>query len=421
MDQTAVVQEEKKIGYREVFTQKEYLKIILSNIISRFGDSVDSIAFTWLVYQVTGSAAWSAIIFAMNQLPSVFIQPFAGALVEGMNKKRVMVVADVIRGIVVAGLGILFLLGAVNPWILVAFTLIISTVEAFCNPAGMAAIPKLIKPEYYEYGSSLNSTISSVVQLVGLGAAGLIIGVFGIWSAIMIDAITFFGSAAILATLRMKEENLLKGKLDGKQYLELLKEGAIYLKEEPVVRNFCLMAVVLNAIVVPLNSLQSPIVSEVFGQGSELLSVFGVALIAGMGVGSFCYPFLSKKISARGLIVLGGIGVGIMMGSVYFGTYTKGNKVAAYVMVAVVFFLFGIFCSMMTATVNVQFMKVVKQDYLARVGAIFNSAACAASPVASFLVSALVVKIPTGQLLALSGVLCVILFLYIAIRKVRFE
>ncbi|MBO5524832.1 MAG: MFS transporter, partial [Roseburia sp.] len=179
-----------KIGYREVFTQKEYLKLLLSNMINRFGDSVDVIAFEWLVYQVTGSAAWTAVIFGINNLPTVLLQPFAGVLVEGMNKKRVMVVTDCIRGVITAGLVALYLTGNVTPWILAAFTLLHSTVEAFSLPAGMALVPKLLEKKYYEYGTSLSNTVSTVVQLLGMGAAGVIIGVFGIWVAVLIDAVS---------------------------------------------------------------------------------------------------------------------------------------------------------------------------------------------------------------------------------------
>ena len=99
--------ENEKIGYRDVFGQKEYLKLLIANLISRFGDSIDAIAFTWIVYQVTGSASWSAIIFAMNRLPSIFVQPFAGAWVERRNKKRIMVGADLIRGVIVVMLAVL--------------------------------------------------------------------------------------------------------------------------------------------------------------------------------------------------------------------------------------------------------------------------------------------------------------------------
>lgn len=68
-----------KIGYKDIFQQKEYAKMILANLVNRFGDSIDAIAFTWLVYQLTESAAWSALIFGVNSIPTIFITPFAGA------------------------------------------------------------------------------------------------------------------------------------------------------------------------------------------------------------------------------------------------------------------------------------------------------------------------------------------------------
>ncbi|MDE5598610.1 MAG: MFS transporter, partial [Lachnospiraceae bacterium] len=162
------------ITYKDILKQKEYLKIILANLINRFGDSVDAIAFTWLVYAITGNASWSALIFAVNQLPSVLLQPFAGALVEGMNKKKLMVLTDIIRGITTTLLVVLYLSGHLNPWIMFLFTLINSSVEAFRLPASLAVVPRILDKEYYTYGNSLNSTLSTIVQLIGLGLAGII-------------------------------------------------------------------------------------------------------------------------------------------------------------------------------------------------------------------------------------------------------
>ena len=187
-----------KVSYKDILKQKEYLKIMMASLINRFGDSIDAIAFTWLVYAITGSASWSALIFAVNQLPSVLVQPFAGAMVEGMNKKRLMVVTDLIRGIITAGLAVLYLADRLNPWVLFGFTLINSSVEAFRLPASLAVVPKILEKKYYEYGTALKSTLSTVVELIGLGAAGVIIGTLGIGTAIAIDGISFFGSAFIL-------------------------------------------------------------------------------------------------------------------------------------------------------------------------------------------------------------------------------
>lgn len=46
-----------KIGYRDIFRQKEYMKMILAALINRFGDSIDAIASAWIVYELTSSAA----------------------------------------------------------------------------------------------------------------------------------------------------------------------------------------------------------------------------------------------------------------------------------------------------------------------------------------------------------------------------
>ena len=414
------ITQEQKIGYKDVFTQTEYCKVILANLISRFGDSVDALAFTWLVYQVTGSAAWSAIIFAMNQLPSVLIQPFAGALVEGMRKKPLLIITDCIRGIIVAALAVLYITGNIQPWILVVFTLIISSVEAFHLPAGMAVIPKIIDQRYYSYASSLNSTLSTVIQLVGTGLAGVIIGLFGIQTAILIDAVTFFGSAFILSFLKLKEEKQV-AKLDAKNYFITLKAGAAYVKDHFVIRNFCLMAIVLNAIMVPINSLQSPLISEIMGQGSELLSVFGISISLGMGLGSFLFPYINEKITARTNIVCNGIIMVICIYLYTMVTYLHQYIIAIYLLTILMSFIFGFSVSSISGVLSVNFMKVVEQDYLARVGSIFNAGACAATPITSLLVSAFVAYFSTAQILVASSIFCVILFVVIGIRKVRFE
>lgn len=410
---------EEKIGYKDIFKQKEYLKLIVANLISRFGDSIDAIAFTWLVYAVTGSASWSAIIFAVNQLPTVILQPFAGALVEGMNKKRLMVITDMIRGMIVIGLALLYMNNLITPWILLAFTIINSSVEAFHLPAGMAIIPKIIDMKYYTYGTSLNSTLSRVVELIGLGAAGIVISAFGIGTSILIDGASFFGSALLIALLRIKENNLVKEKINISGYFHTLKEGVQYLGVQPVIRNLCILCVILNAIIVPINALQSPLIMDVMGQGSELMSVFAITLTCGMGLGSFITPAISKKIKARTSIALCILACGFS-----FFLYTLGQNFQSqigmiYLLTVIASFLLGAVASICITIVNIQFMQVINQDYLARVGSIFNAGASAASPVVSFIISGATAFLSVVQIFQISALLCVIMFLFLTISKLQ--
>lgn len=410
-----------KIGYKDVFIQKEYLKHIVANSISRFGDSIDAIAFTWLVYAITGSAAWSAIVFAINQLPSVLIQPFVGPVIEGMNKKKVMIITDFIRGGIIIGLVILYLTEYLNPWVLLLFTFCNSTVEAFSMPAFTAVVPKIIEEKYYTYGTALSSTISTIVQLAGTAAGGVIIGVWGVETAILIDGVSFFAAGLLRTFLRLDEKNLRKGKLEFKEYFETLKEGAVYIKKQPVIYNFCLMAIITNAILVPINSLQTPLITEVMGQGSELLSVFSMAMFIGMLIGSVVFPLIMEKMQVRTVVVITGISIGSTFFLYTMGIYVQGNIVAIYLLTMIASVILGISTSMLSSVLNVQFMKVVSQEYLARVAAIFSAGACAATPIVSMLVSVVSTQLTVLQIFFISGILCVILFVMIGIVKVRLE
>ena len=80
--------------YVELKSQREYMKMIVSNTINRFGDAIDCIALTWLIFELTGEASWSAILFGVNRIPTIFLMPFAGAIVERMNKKQLMIWMD---------------------------------------------------------------------------------------------------------------------------------------------------------------------------------------------------------------------------------------------------------------------------------------------------------------------------------------
>ena len=84
-------------GYRQIFKQREFMKMTGANFINRFGDSIDMIAFTWLIFELTGSASWSAIMLGVNMIPNVLVQPFAGAIVERMEKKNIMIACDILR------------------------------------------------------------------------------------------------------------------------------------------------------------------------------------------------------------------------------------------------------------------------------------------------------------------------------------
>lgn len=408
---------EEKIGYKDILNQKEYLKYIISNVINRFGDSVDSVAFLWMIYLLTKSAAWSAIIFGINRIPSVMLQPIAGAIVEDMSKKRVMIITDIIRGLCVAVVAILYMMNLLNAYLLIGLTIVISTAEAFRNPAATALLPKILEVKYYEYGMSLNSSMSTVVELIGLGIAGAIIAIGGVPAAIFIDAITFFISAGIIAMICMQETRTHLNKMNITTSLNNLKEGFIYVRNNKIIINFILITFLANGLLVPFNSLQAPLISQIYKQGEIMLSAIGITFSIGMLIGSFLYPIIAQKISNKKLMTTGGIIFGCYTISLIVIGPLRNIEFALFAVVSVMSLVAGVGIALMISVLNIGFVKNVEEEYMARAGAILGAAAVASIPIMSFLVSILV-KITSVQIIFIStGIVTILIFFAFTFNK----
>ncbi len=407
-------------GYKEIFKEREYRKLIFSNLIDRFGDSVDAIAFTWLVYQITKSAVWSAIVFAMNTLPNVVVQPFAGAIVEKMNKKKVIIITYLLRAIVISAFILLYKLDLVSPVLLAAFTLTITAIESFSLPASTAYTAQVIKKEHMTAGLSLSSIVSRAATLAGTGFAGILIAKAGAGFAMLIDVSTFIIAAILIAVMKKtKKENAVEAVEESVKLAT--KEGFRYVLQTPAVRNFSLLCILLNFMLVPINALQAPIASDIFKMGSELLSIAGIFSSLGGIFGAAILPFLIKKLSPLKITVFG-LGVltfGIML--LPFGNLINGNALLCYILISASFFIMLTAAAMLGGIINIQFMKTVDHAYMARASAVFNSSATAAMPLGSLLVGAVVGFTGTLNILIFTTVFSALILIFVRITKPTLE
>ncbi len=395
---------EQKVGYKDIFHQKEYMKMILAALVNRFGDSIDAIAAAWIVYELTGSASWSAIIYAVNKVPTVVITPLAGAWVEGRNKKRILVMTDIIRAVCVAVVATGYLMGFLTPWILVLTNFTISTAEAFRGPANMAVLPKVLDKKYYDYGISLMSTLCSIMELIGTALAAGIIALIGTAGAIYVDMVTFLLSASIIMFVNTKEEKTQKQKFEAKAYAATLKEGMGYVFKNKMLAFFIFLATFMNAILIPLESLQAPMANELLHGGAEVLSILSVALTMGMLLGSVLYPTIRGKLTARIAIGFAGSLIGVYY-LVMVACQPIQNQVVIYGIVAIFSIIFGFSVAILNTYINVEFMRVIEEEYLARSSAFMSAVAQAALPVVSFVIGIVALYVSTTWLFVISAVI----------------
>ena len=411
----------KEIKYRDLLKEKNCIILLFTNLINRFGDSVDAIAFTWLVYAITKSASWAAIIFGLNVLPNIVFQPFFGALAEKLDKKKVIIFTHLLRAAVITAFILMYMKGIVNPYLMAAFSLVITTIESLNLPASMAIVPSIVKKEYISHAMSLNSSLSSAVALVGTGAAGIIIAKLGVETAMFIDVFTFLAAAVGTFLIKVHAGAAAQPAPRKASYLSMLKDGFKYVVANRVILNYCLVAVMLNFFMVPINALQAPLAEDVYGLGSEFLSVFGMAASVGAIFGSLIIPKLMPKLSARKILIVCGLVMGISCVILSMGRAVKGEAVPGYLLGGLSVIAITMACSVISGTLSIQFVNTVDKDYLARASSVFGASATAAMPVGSMIISYAALHLSTGILIGAGGVLAIVLFAIIAFSNMQFD
>ena len=400
----------KKLGYGSIIKEKNYLFYLLGQLISRFGDSIDTIAYGWMVYEVTGKTSLMALLFGINAIPTILFQPIAGVIISYKKKKNVLFICNFGRAVVVTITALMFLSGTLRTYHLFIFTFINSTFEAFQSPASVSTLPLILDKELFSYGMSLSSTLSRVVELVGLAIASGIIGLIGISGGMIINALSFYLCGVFMLLVKYRNEKLQKQPLELKGYFHDLKDGFNYMTKTKVILSICLFGAFFGVLLLPFNTLNIAFIGDELKLGPNAVGVANFTLTIGMILGSLIFPKLKEKF--KGINVF--VSCGILFGICYFSfplLKISANISITYILLALLCILFGLTAGVLMTLINVAFMESIKEEFLGRVAGVFNALVMAATPIGSLLVAGLCIFLNTSTLFLIFGIGTIILFI----------
>ncbi|MCQ1528398.1 MFS transporter [Lutispora saccharofermentans] len=313
--------ETEKRGYRALLQYKDFLKIWAGNTISRFGDAIDSIAFLWMVYKMTGSTLMMGTVMAVNAAPAVLFGMPAGVLVDRMDKKKVMIITDLLRGITTALMAFLYISGMISLWHLYVLTFINSFCEVFASPARASVMQVLVDKKHYLPANSLRQASSSAAEIAGTAVAAVVMGYIGIGAAILIDSATFFLSSftAIIAKI-----DIISNKnepLNMKQFYFEFVEGVTVIKSNIILLVSLTMACLVNLVLAPFNVLLPEYSDKILTAGEKGMSLVLMSFTVGMIAGSLVIGQIGDRFKRSTLIIAGFLGLGIGMMSFGFISY----------------------------------------------------------------------------------------------------
>lgn len=183
-----------------ILRQRNYTTLLIAGIISLIGDWALGVALPITVYQLTHSTVAMGATAVSELLPLLVLSSVAGVFVDRWNRKRVMIVCDLILA---AGLFPLLLVhSAGSIWIIYLVALGQSIVVRFFSPAANALLPTLVAEEDLVAANSLDSVGSNAARLVGPSLGGLIAVSTGLVGVTLIDAASFLLAAGLIATVQ---------------------------------------------------------------------------------------------------------------------------------------------------------------------------------------------------------------------------
>jgi MFS family permease len=265
---------------------RDFRRLFFASVISLGGDWFLFVAINGLILDTTGRAIDVGLAILSQELAFFFASPWAGALSDRLDRKKLMIVCDLARTVVCVAF---LLVGPDTIWLAFPLLAILSIFAAPFDPASSAAIPNLAEGEDLTIANALGGSLWGTMLAVGAALGGVVATVFGNQTAFLVDAGSFLISAWLLSGIRrpLSEDRQVEehpGTLEATiETLEYAKRDNRVLSMIGVKAGFGLAAGVLALI--PVFAMQ------VFDAGSI---GFGI-LMAARGLGALVGPFFGHR------------------------------------------------------------------------------------------------------------------------------
>jgi MFS family permease len=179
---------------------RNFRLLYLGQAISQLGDWFNSVAVYALLLDLTGSATAVAWMMIVQFLPIAIVGPMAGVVVDRVDRRRLMIAMDLLRGVLI--LGLLLVERREQIWIAYVVTILAVSAQAFFEPARTATIPNITSRDELMPANALSSATWAAMLAVGASLGGLVTALSGRHVAFLINAASFFASAICISRTR---------------------------------------------------------------------------------------------------------------------------------------------------------------------------------------------------------------------------
>ena len=323
----------------------------------------------WWLTEKTESATVLATATMVGLIPEIVIQPFAGAIVDRLNRKWVIIIADAAIAMATFALGILFYFDLADIWAIYGIMLIRAVGGAFHYPAEQATVALMVPDEHLARLAGLNQAVRGIINIIAAPLGALILIYLNIEGAMLIDVLTAaIAIGIVFFTYIPKQEKLAKSKDSWfGTVLQDMKDGFQYLIKWRAMMILIGIALIFKVALSPAFSLIPLYIYEHLNGTAAQYSLFEVVSGVGIIVGGLVLGVWGGFNKQVYTIIIGGVGVGV--GVFLMGFLPEG----ALFWIMPLGFLVGFMIPIVDGPIGALMQTKVDNEYQGRVTTLLGS------------------------------------------------
>ena len=268
-----------------------FLALWLASLCSNFGGLIQSVGASWLMTSLSPTADVVALVQASTVLPYMLFCLAAGAASDVLDRRALMLAAQILALVVSVLLTVFTYSGVMTPWLLLTFTFLVGCGNAIYGPAWQSSVGEVVPRAELPQAVALNSLGFNIARTVGPAIGGLIVAAFGSQAAFLVNSISYVGLIIVLFSWKRPVE---QRQFPPESIPSAMMAGLRYVALSPSIQSVLVRAVVFGMAASSIWALM-PLVARDLIQGGP--SIYGL-LLGAFGVGAVLSALSSTRLRA---------------------------------------------------------------------------------------------------------------------------
>jgi MFS family permease len=293
----------------DLLKNRNFLLLYLGGVISASGATMTSLTLVWLVYTETHSALSISYLGLASVVPTIAFGLLAGALVDKIDRRRLMITSDLVRAAAVAIIPVFYAFRGFNLILIIVAVTIVGVFSTIFRPATNALLPTIVDEGKIQDANGLITASNSMSQMGANAVGGVLIALAGVHLGLAYNSATYLVSA-LMITL-MFTSTLSTNKTSQPPFVAQVKEGLLYIGRTKAILETTITSTFLNLFATMIVPFSVVYVNVFLNASASFYGYFLASIGFGLAVGSLLAGRIRAVKFAGKLFIFASLGFGL--------------------------------------------------------------------------------------------------------------